>query len=483
MGAVTLFLQDLFLKGLFLKGSFLKGILLSGWLFITVSSSSTMALAAAFGNPNGSGGTVYALGSEVINSTDANDFNLLYSSENLQQYNCNQSNCPTTSTKQSTSNIETRRYYDIKAKKWLYSEFYIFQASYRLGKPIEIQVSLDNGKRSWQDAYLVAKKYGHLFGYIPPALRKPTDSLTIHNFYNGLMGGNRNIIIFEKRGDQHIEQGSIEEALFHEATHNYFNDLIHSKAAGYYSLWKQAQTADPDSISYYAKSNDFEDIAESLIAYYAVKYKNDRIGDLQYQVVKSIPNRIQYFEELNLNLTHLPLPSLSYRYYQLSNVAHSQPLNVYQDYSENKHLLLHASPKLSSNLITSRNSSKWQIKPTGATRFEDSSRYRLRTKKDGQIKCLDIINGGRLDQYLHFKTCSEYSGQSYSINPQGNDTYTIIPLWQKNLLNTESPYLSCLSLSKDENEDFSADNVAVGKLLKIEKCDGSSRQLFTIKPL
>lgn len=483
MKAVTLFLQDLFLKGLFLKGSFLKAISLSGWLFITLSSSSTMASAAAFGNPNGSGGTVYALGSEVINSTDANDFNLLYSSENPQQYNCHQSNCPTASTKRPTSNIESRRYYDIKAKKWLYSEFYIFQASYRLGKPIEIQVSLDKGKRSWQDAYLVAKKYGNLFGYIPPALRKPTDSLTIHNFYNGLMGGNHNIIIFEERGDEHIEQGSIEEALFHEATHNYFNDLIHRKAVGYYSLWKQAQTADPDYISYYAKSNDFEDVAESLIAYYAVKYKNDRIGDLQYEVVKSIPNRMQYFEELNLNLTHLPLPSLSHRYYQLVNVAHSQPLNVYQDYSENKHLLLHASPKLSANSKSSIMSLNWQINPLRSTRFEDSSRYRLQTERDDQTKCLDIINGGKLDQYVHFKTCGDYSGQSYSINPQGNDTYTIMPLWQKNLLHTKSPYLGCLSLSNDENEALASSYVAVGKLLKIEKCDGSSRQLFTIKPL
>lgn len=279
---------------------------------------SNYSMAAAFGHPNGSGGTVYALGSEVINEKDANDFNLIYAPEKTFKSPCDPLDaldCPDIPTQSISSDnsklkknafIQTRRYYDIKAKKWLYSEFYIFKASYKLSKPVEIQISYDEGKRSWRNAYAVAKQYAYLFGFVPPQLRKPTESLTLHNYYNGLMGGNNNIIVFEQRGEEHIEQGSIEEALFHEATHNYFNDFIHNKTPPYYLSWLQAKEADDDYISYYAKTNNYEDIAESLIAYYAVKYKQDRIGKLQYKILETIPNRLEYFEKLNLKLSHQP---------------------------------------------------------------------------------------------------------------------------------------------------------------------------------
>ena len=105
----------------------------------------------------------------------------------------------------------------------------------------------------------------------PQHFESATHSITIHNNYNGLRRGSNNIIIFEERGAEHIKLGSIEEALFHEATHNYFNDIISKKSNPQYQLWKQAQTRDNNFISYYAKNNDYEDIAESLIAYYAVK--------------------------------------------------------------------------------------------------------------------------------------------------------------------------------------------------------------------
>ena len=112
--------------------------------------------------------------------------------------------------------------------------------------------------RVWETLYLKALEYANQFGYIPPGLRKPTHSITIHNNYSDLMGGSNNIIIFEERGAEHIKLGSIEEALFHEATHNYFNEIVFKKDNPQYQLWKQAQQKDNNYISYYAKNNDYE---------------------------------------------------------------------------------------------------------------------------------------------------------------------------------------------------------------------------------
>ncbi|WP_019671993.1 hypothetical protein [Psychrobacter lutiphocae] len=332
-------------------------LLFSSVLLLTISSG---LYAAAFGHPNGTGGTVYALGTDIINSTDANDFLRLSVPETMRscyghRFNCaasnqdlaNQANTNQAYTYQknadqagtnklasklvSHSNLSpsfysysstlssthpatsfpsyppytaVRRYYEIKQKKWLYSRFYIFSARYHSGATIEVQVSYDNGKRSWQDAYLVGLEYAKLMGYIPPKLRAATHSMTIHNHYNGLMGGSNNLIIFEQRGAEHIKKGSIEEALFHEATHNYFNEMLFKQQNPQYALWKQAQAKDSHHISYYAKTNDYEDMAESLLAYYAVAYKSERIGDLKQVILNSIPHRMAFFEQLDLNLSH-----------------------------------------------------------------------------------------------------------------------------------------------------------------------------------
>ena len=142
--------------------------ILYSWLILGMNS---LAVAIPFGHSNGSGGTVYALGSNVIKQDDTNDFDKLY----IPQAHFPDSSLYTFLDSKITylpKIVDSRKYYNIKAKKWLYSEFYIFQAHYLAGSKIEIQVSYDNGNRSWHDAYLKALQYANQFGYIPPALRK-----------------------------------------------------------------------------------------------------------------------------------------------------------------------------------------------------------------------------------------------------------------------------------------------------------------------
>ncbi len=435
-------------------------LILSSIMLISISNA---AYAVAFGNPNGSGGTVYAMGSDIINPSDSNDFKEIY----IPEYKHNDSDWRSKYRfilKNNTSpNIETRRYYEIKEKKWLYSKFYILEASYDLGPDIEIQVSYDDGKRSWQDAYTTGSIYAEQLGYIPPDLRAATHSITIHNHYNGLMGGNNNIIIFEKRGAEHIEKGSIEEALFHEATHNYFNTMLFKKQDPLYGLWKQAQSKDNDHISYYAKTNDYEDIAESLITYYAVKYKNERLGALQDKILKTIPNRIRFFEGVNLNLTHLPIIITPNTPYQITSSNAQNAVDV----SDSN--LAKMAP------ISATDSQFWKLVPKADSQYGQANRYQIKFIQDSNDKCLDIINGGKHDQKLHLKQCDNYSGQLFSLKPVGNEQYQLMPLWQKNLnkeVAEQTPALNCISVSDNEGS----------KSLKIATCDNSSKQIFILRP-
>ncbi len=332
-----------------------------------------------------------------------------------------------------------------------------------MGPDIEIQVSYDDGKRSWQDAYTTGSIYAEQLGYIPPDLRAATHSITIHNHYNGLMGGNNNIIIFEKRGAEHIEKGSIEEALFHEATHNYFNTMLFKKQDPLYGLWKQAQSKDNDHISYYAKTNDYEDIAESLITYYAVKYKNERLGALQDKILKTIPNRIRFFEGVNLNLTHLPIIITPNTPYQITSSNAQNAVDV----SDSN--LAKMAP------ISATDSQFWKLVPKADSQYGQANRYQIKFIQDSNDKCLDIINGGKHDQKLHLKQCDNYSGQLFSLKPVGNEQYQLMPLWQKNLnkeVAEQTPALNCISVSDNEGS----------KSLKIATCDNSSKQIFILRP-
>lgn len=427
------------------------GRLLFGLFLVGMGAT---ALAIPFGNSNGSGGTVYALGSDLINQDDDNDFLQLHIAKTRplahRQY--------LKSDHHSVKIIDRRRYYDVGEKEWLYSDFYIFQASYLKGNTIEIQVSYDNGDRSWHGAYLTALLYAKQLGFIPPALREPTHSITIHNNYNGLRGGSNNIIIFEKRGAEHIKLGSIEEALFHEATHNYFNDMIFKKDNPQYQLWKRAQQKDDDYISYYAKNNDYEDMAESLIAYYAVKYKSWRIARQHPKILAAVPHRMHYFEKLNLNLTHKPITVKPKKNYLIVDKTAEHIIKISEDAKT-----VQSAPK------SNHAQPLWQFEVLNGGRYSDH-RYRITTQQGDIVGCLDIVNGGINDQKAQLQDCGDFSGQSFSLLPLGDNAYTIMPLFQKNLLKTANPYLSCLSFPKE----------GVGSI-ELQKCDGSLQQIFTLK--
>jgi len=140
-----------------------------------------------------------------------------------------------------------------------------------------------------------AGKYLPVIGQLPFTLRKDVETVWIHRGKNGFGGGNRNLLIHTGLGEAYISQGILAEAFFHEASHTSL-DAYHARNED----WIAAQKKDLDFISEYARQNPKrEDIAESFLLYFALRYRPDRIdGKLRETIANTMPNRIAYFDSL-----------------------------------------------------------------------------------------------------------------------------------------------------------------------------------------
>jgi hypothetical protein len=77
--------------------------------------------------------------------------------------------------------------------------------------------------------------------------------------------------------------------------------VAHAASAG----WLQAQLADPDFVSDYARDNPTrEDIAESFLTWLAVQHRADRLSPELYDtIVDTIPNRLAYFDQQGFDMS------------------------------------------------------------------------------------------------------------------------------------------------------------------------------------
>jgi hypothetical protein len=191
---------------------------------------------------------------------------------------------------------EKRTMFDRRINLFTNVNAYLFNAEYSdSGLKIEIQV---NPEFSQDVASSYALKYANEIGRLPKALRRDVRTVWIHNGDNLFGGGNNNLLIHVKQGDNYIRDGILEETVILEACHTSLDYYA------YYDDWIKAQEKDKKYISTYARENpDREDIAESFLAYFAVTYRKDRISQNTYDtIMRTIPNRIKFFDSLNLDM-------------------------------------------------------------------------------------------------------------------------------------------------------------------------------------
>ena len=190
-----------------------------------------------------------------------------------------------------------REMYD-RRSSWVNLQPFLFEAKFEDGSIIEMQVNPEFKDKSM--AEVEAKKYAFLIGQLPAVLRKDIQTSWIHKGINPYGGGNNNILIHTGQTKEYERDGILEETLILAASHT----SLDSYHANNYA-WLDAQSSDNNFISNYARDNPlWEDIAESFLTYIAVVHRSDRISSsLKSTILKTIPNRIKYFDNQNFDLS------------------------------------------------------------------------------------------------------------------------------------------------------------------------------------
>ena len=177
---------------------------------------------------------------------------------------------------------------------------HLFIAQFGQDKQVEVQV---NPEMSREEGEAEARRYCRVIGQIPGFLFRDLDTVWLHRGLNAFGGGNRNLLIHTGQGAQYIRDGLLGEVFLHEAAHTSL-DAYHQDDP----LWLAAQNADGQAISQYAA--DFprrEDIAETLPLYLTVRFWSDRVDQsLVDTVLRTIPNRLRYFDCQNFSTDILP---------------------------------------------------------------------------------------------------------------------------------------------------------------------------------
>ena len=186
-----------------------------------------------------------------------------------------------------------RYVYDRRPDAWITIDVYLFNARYA-GQEVEFRVNSEFG--SEEAAQAEVETYAPALGQMPAVLRSGTTHVVIHAGNEPWGGG----LIHADRGKEYIRRGIMEEVLVHEAAHNAL-DIAHKDSPG----WRAAQAADGVFISEYARDYpDREDIAESILPYFAVRYRTERLTEADRSaILAAIPNRLVYFDEQGFDMS------------------------------------------------------------------------------------------------------------------------------------------------------------------------------------
>ena len=213
-----------------------------------------------------------------------------------------------------------RTIWDYRVFDWIVVNAYLFEARIK-GRSVEFQVNPEfdsvDAARAEVDTYALA------LGRMPAVLLSRVEKVHVNagnpehpdaerfgrldrrgnpggQPATRVFGGNyydRSITVHTGYGQQTLRRGFIEEVFFHEGAHVSLQN--HQDAPG----WRAAQEADGEFISDYARDHpDGEDVAESVLLYFALRHRPARLSDRDRAAIEeTIPNRLTYFDALSLD--------------------------------------------------------------------------------------------------------------------------------------------------------------------------------------
>ena len=174
-------------------------------------------------------------------------------------------------------------------------EVYTFHAGYTDGTAIEIWVHPDIGTQT--QAAQLAVQVAHPVGKLPTFMREKLHHVGIHQGDETAFAESEGnfFMLYSENIQTRINDHDLEETIFHEAVHA---TLEHTHERS--NSWREAQKADNDYITEYARHRT-EDMAESALFAWAVLVTPGRLPkDIEQKVQEIMPNRLKFFENIFL---------------------------------------------------------------------------------------------------------------------------------------------------------------------------------------
>jgi len=276
------------------------------------------------------------------------------------------------------------------------------------------------------EAAVLAKEYATSMGRLPAFLRQGIDNINLlkgegRNWTGAYQTKSLNLQVGGYLEEKFKSQKILEETLMHEACHATIDGKYYGTEDGK-KAWKEAQTQDNMFISLYASQNpDREDVAESIVPYLAVKYRNNRVSEDDYKkMAQAIPNRIKVLDQANMNFYPiLASDNLDTTYwYRLTNCELGNNWSVDND---KKTVFM-------SETVSNRYGQYWKLTPYNngirlSSRFSDEG-YAIDTGPNKQD--LQFENYFKTGTQWHliplengeFRLTNNWSGEDYSLGLQ-----------------------------------------------------------------
>lgn len=195
----------------------------------------------------------------------------------------------------------TRTVFDRRFNLWIPVYAYLFDAQF-VERDVEFRVNPEFADVAAARAEV--DKFAPALGRLPAVFFSNLGAVAI-NAGAGAWGGSSHdgsivIHVHDQTTPDAIRGRFLEEVFLHEAAHISL-DPAHRDSPD----WLAAQDADGVFISDYARDHpDREDIAESILMYFAVRYHPRRLSpEDRWAILTAIPNRLAYFEEQGLDMS------------------------------------------------------------------------------------------------------------------------------------------------------------------------------------
>ena len=207
-----------------------------------------------------------------------------------------------------TADVAKRVKYSANWNKKKFFRSFNFIAEYEDNITVEILVEYEKDKKDFEKAEEKALFYSKMYGQMPHFLKTHNKKIYIHNDFAESHGTGTWWVMFKKL-EFHINPKNCKYTvgyshcavvMVHELAHviQQLTGVIRP------SKWMKARKLDKKKYaSEYAKTNAYEDFAESLTAWVVVRYKSNKISKSDIKKFnRFIPNRFKLFDEMNFNM-------------------------------------------------------------------------------------------------------------------------------------------------------------------------------------